>query len=382
MRVIEYLKKFSDINEGLKNLETEFGITNKLYEDRVVLNYDQIESHKHRFNPIVRECRALILSIPTLNILCRSFDRFFDHGKDKEDFDITKSYCTIKIDGSLINVYHDGIRWQCSTRKMAFAEGTVFSNNDKTFRMLFEEVLGTSVDEMFKNWADIKYTYIFELVSPETRIINRYPKTAIHGIAIRNKYNGNYLNYYEAAEIFEKHLPMINPYVKGPTFKNIDEILESLKSLPSLGETFEGYVFVYDDGHGGQTRLKIKNPAYLAFSNLRCNGQLNPKSIIKIVLSCNEDEYLASFPEDKPYFEKYIESRQYMYDSINKLSETTMHIQDQKEFALKVKDTPISSIMFMLRKGNELGKIIDNMSDNGKITLFERLEKERGKHVS
>ena len=54
MNVQKYLEE-----NGLKKLQEEFKIVVTDYPDRVVLNYDQIDSP--RFNPICDECRGLIL---------------------------------------------------------------------------------------------------------------------------------------------------------------------------------------------------------------------------------------------------------------------------------------------------------------------------------
>jgi hypothetical protein len=60
----------------LEDLENELGIVITRYDDRVVLNYSQIDSQK--FHPICDECRGLILSLPNYEILSRPFDRFYN----------------------------------------------------------------------------------------------------------------------------------------------------------------------------------------------------------------------------------------------------------------------------------------------------------------
>mgnify|MGYP003565423402 CR=1 FL=1 len=60
LNTVKYLK-----NHTYKDIKNEFGIKVKEYDDRIVLNYSQINSPK--YHPIVKECRALILSKPPVN---------------------------------------------------------------------------------------------------------------------------------------------------------------------------------------------------------------------------------------------------------------------------------------------------------------------------
>jgi len=98
----------------------------KEYEHYIGLNYDQIESPK--VNPIVIECRALILERDTLDVAARSYDRFFNYGECPEyytDFMIERSVIMQKVDGSLMLAWWNahGNQWELSTRSMIFAEG-------------------------------------------------------------------------------------------------------------------------------------------------------------------------------------------------------------------------------------------------------------------
>jgi hypothetical protein len=72
MQITQFIK-----DHGLAALTEQFGITIGEYPDYVVLNYSQIDSPKH--NPMVDECRALILDRHTLQPLARGFDRFYNN---------------------------------------------------------------------------------------------------------------------------------------------------------------------------------------------------------------------------------------------------------------------------------------------------------------
>jgi len=57
LAVQEYLK-----NNSLEDLTNEYGIKVREYDDRIVLNYNMIDTPGgKKFDPIIRECRGLIL---------------------------------------------------------------------------------------------------------------------------------------------------------------------------------------------------------------------------------------------------------------------------------------------------------------------------------
>ena len=113
------------IEKGLDSL-VELGIDIKDYSDFVLLVYSQTDSIK--FNPVVTECRGLILQKDTWKVLCRSFDRFYNYGEDPEsnNFPVNKSNIYEKVDGTLIRVwFHPVLGWNCATRKMALDRKSV-----------------------------------------------------------------------------------------------------------------------------------------------------------------------------------------------------------------------------------------------------------------
>ena len=106
LKVVEYLKA-----NDLQALKDNYSIIVREYDDRVVLNYDQIDSPK--FDPIVQECRGLILSLPNYEIINVSFSRFYNYNEDSnhDKFDISKAIAFEKVDGSLISVYNWKGQW-------------------------------------------------------------------------------------------------------------------------------------------------------------------------------------------------------------------------------------------------------------------------------
>jgi hypothetical protein len=371
LHVQEYLRK-----HGIEKLEEEFGIQVVRYDDRITLNYSQTDSPKH--SDIVKECRGLILSLPDFEIMCRSFDRFFNYGEDpnSKDFNIKKATAWEKVDGSICNVYHDGNKWQVATRKMAFAEGLVPAQ-DKTYRDVFIEALGNDPDEVFKP-IHKDLVIIFELVSPQTRIVKPYKKTEVYLLDVRDKHMGKYVGL-EISYFWDIPEGTKWKYPKKYHFNNFEDIMQSVKDLPVMEE---GYVLSISKNSKVECgsniwRIKVKNPAYLAIANLRMNGVLSEKRVALLVCMQDHEEYLYYFPEDRERFEPFIKAYEEMLGDIEAKWEMNKDIEDQKEFALAIKDCPASSILFSLRKKqSSIGELIDRMNDNYKYNLLKSYTKE------
>jgi len=368
------VQKYLRTNHSYEDLENNFGIRVVPYEDRVVLNYSQIDSYKQRFEPIVMECRSLILDL-NHEILSRSFDRFFNYGEDpnSETFNIENSVAYDKIDGSIMTVYFDGAKWQVSSRQMAFAEGPV-PNKSKSYRDVFIEALGVELDLAFKD-VDKEYCTIFEMVSPETRVVTPYPKSEIFLLDVRNKFTGEFLGlenawYWSIPE--EVHWKYPNTHF----FNTIEECIKASNDLPAMEE---GYVLVNDivpeNSISDKWRIKVKNPAYLAIAHLRENGAVTEKRVVKLVIFANHEEYLEHFPEDREFFEPWIKANKRMVEDVAEYKAKYFHIEDQKEFAMKIKDCHGKHILFGIRKGRTFSDMIEDFTDNFRVRLLKGYKK-------
>ena len=331
MKVLELLRnKEISLNE----LHEVYGIKINQYPDRLVLNYSQIDSEKYKFHPIVRECRQLILSSDFSKILHRSFDRFFNLGEDPEskNFNINDATCDEKIDGSLIGLYWDGSKWCFCSKGMAFAEGNL---NVQTRYDSYADIINGEFDvtNLLKN-ANKDYSYLFELASEYDIHVTKYENTKMYLLAVREKNSGEYVDrYVEGSRIGWDLFP--NSY----HFKTVDDILENVKKLPSSNE---GYVCTCDNW-----RIKVKNPLHVAIANL-LDTELTTNNIINIVYKCEEDEYLAYFPDYRTLFEPYIKIRKSMPDYFQKILNEN-YDESTKIFAANINKYP-ASVKFILFK--------------------------------
>ena len=349
MKVIEFIKE-----HGLAKLEEKYGIVITDYTDRVVLNYHQINSP--RIDPITIECRALILRKGTWEVLCRSFDRFYNYDSNSS-FNFSEAVCYEKMDGSLVNIYHDGQSWIAATRKMAYAEGeSKFGNTFST--LILKALRGTH----FEGRSE-EYVYICELTSPENRIVTKYSDYNMTLLAVRNKVTGVELDRKQCDMIAES-LDLNRPKIYE--FLNINMVMKNIRELPKLDE---GYVC-----HNEKTgeRIKVKNPSYLAIAHLRNDGDISAKRVKQLIFEKGHVPYLLDFPEDFSVFSPYIEGYTKMMEDLAELWSKSTECKTQKEFAMLVKDSGVSPLMFHMKRGNNFNDAMNAMKPNAKIAMLDK----------
>lgn len=346
LKVQEYL-----LTHTHEQLTEEFGIDVKPYDydghKLFVYNYDQIESPKN--DPIVKECRGLILD-DQRNILCRPFERFFNLGESDvtvDSIDWNNAEICEKVDGSLIKIWFGWGKWFVGTRGTAFADSSV-NGFDITFKELVFKALNVKDDEEFQeranNWLEPDFTYLFEVTAMENRVVTPYSGYTLHYLAARDTDHGNYVTNFEFDNVMAFGAKPIRFFQSQ--FATVQDCVEAAKVLSNLQE---GYV-VYDRITGAPI-AKIKSPAYVAVHHLRGEG-LNPKRIAELVLTGEQDEYLKYFPEDREHVQPYVDALETNLRQLEELYEKVKHIENQKDFALAIKDHRFSSVLFTARKNN------------------------------
>lgn len=340
MKLLEFLK---ENNYNVSALTEQLGIVVKEYDDRYVFNYNQIESPKT--HPVVVECRGVILD-KEFNIICRPFNRFFNLGEapdTQKQLDMTKAVAFEKVDGSLIKIYHYK-KWEIATRGTAFAESAVGDFN-LTFRELVLKALNLTEDE-FQAKANIvldkNITYCFEVTAMENRVVTCYDGYTLHYLGARITSSGKYVSHasIEAAKALGAK------EIKQYSFSTPEEAVSSANTLGGLQE---GFVVWQEIDGDFQPVCKIKATAYLAVHAIRGEG-LTQRRIAELVLTGEEEEYLAYFNEDRKYFAPYIDAFQKLKYSVESEWEKVKEIEDQKEFALAVKHLPFSASLFSAKK--------------------------------
>ena len=309
------------LNNSLEKLQEQYHILVHKYDKVMSLNYSQIESPKN--DPITNECRGLILEKEyPFNVVCRSFDRFYNYGENGIFPDNFQDYVAWeKRDGTLINLYNYDNEWIAATRKLVYAEGI----NTQGYH--FSDLFFSVIDKNKLNNIDNNLVLIFELTSPYNRIVTNYKITEAKLLSVRHRFTGEEFSLQELENFaLLKNFELPNQY----KFKSYNDVINSYDTLKELEE---GYVFTnYKSKH----RFKMKNPSYLAAAHIRCNGIISPKNIINLIFLNDYEEYLLLFPEDKIHFEPFINAYNNLVNDVVDLYKKYKHIKDQKLFALTI----------------------------------------------
>lgn len=228
-------------------------------------------------NPIVREARGIIINLENLDVVCWPFTKFcnlHEEGAklDLEEFDWDSCRCLEKVDGSIMKLWFNNLEgnWQWSTNscisaKTAMSLGGIYD---------FEALIKSAINYRKINFdsLDKDLTYIFELVSPENKIVVQYKNTELYHIGTRNNITGKEL---------ELDIGIRKP--KDYKLNSLQDCIYASQKLnnPEGEVTNEGFVIVDKYYH----RAKIKSPEYLIKHRLVDVGKLSKLNILSSLRS-------------------------------------------------------------------------------------------------
>lgn len=316
-----------------------------------LLKYNQLESDMT--NEIVQECRGLIIKrelfsltsnppIQQYKIASMRFTKFFNYGQEeaaKLEFPCEASE---KIDGSLIGVWYDGeTGWHVSTSGNVDAIDSPIDVGDyQSYRDLFDSVW----EYEFFDRLNKDCTYMFELVSPYTRIIVPYKETKLYLLAIRNnitleEFNRSYLSII-AEQLFGDKITVPKSYICN----NIKEMQKAVNKLTEDDENYEGFVLCDKNFN----RVKLKSPFYTELFFVKGEGIFTNKKILNLILNEQDDDILAYFPEYKEQFDRVRRGLSKMIQNMKNDIRTTEKWKElnKKDFAFNIKDFKYKDFLF------------------------------------
>lgn len=277
-------------------------------------------------NKIVKECRGTVVevindsAICVAKVICAPYIKFFDINDvhaDKINWDSKKLKCISKIDGQLVKCfkYKGKDYWVTNGGTGLHTPLDYETVMIKEYRDLVAAALSDVGKEYTKEadeseivysrkdpndfhchmkWCESipdGWTLMFELTSPQNRIICKYdkPKMWLHGA---RDPEGIEHSPEEVKELF--NIPY--DYPKHWDLNKKEEIFETLKTFN--GEEQEGFVVVDEETW---SRVKMKSPSYLALKYVRDND--TPEGIWHLCVLENHDD----FPELKEKTDKQVE---------------------------------------------------------------------------
>lgn len=279
---------------------------NLLYPELYMLSYNQLMSDFT--NPIVRACRGCVVCVePELKMISAPFYKFMNYGQvECDEVDWNTAIVRDKIDGCLLKLFNYKNNWIWTTNNgwnitaelpqtLVSSYKEVETEGMTTFEELKDYALKTILgNESLEDNLDKYYTYMFELISPQNRILCDYPKTDLYLLGVRNNKTYKEKLPEQAKEMFK----ILNNFKHPKIFDlhDIDEVIELCNSYKD--SQYEGVV-VCDANF---TRFKIKCAHYLEMKGFRGQVGFTDKKIYNAIRNETVDDILGTFPE---ILEKY-----------------------------------------------------------------------------
>lgn len=334
------LQKFIFEHDNWRKLLAAKPYCIKIVEDGnlVLFKYSQIDSDF--FNPIVKECRGIILEKDTWKVIAYAFNKFGNFGEAYADkIDWESAIVETKEDGSLIKVYFYDGEWRVGTNGTIFAENAKLDSGPyKNFRQLFDaaaEKCGLDFSRLNRY-----YTYNFELCSEFNVIVCPQSEMRLIHIGTRNN------RTFQEVET-DIGIPHPQRYA-----------LSSLEDCIAMAKTFdftkEGFV-VKDKNYN---RIKVKSEDYVKAHRMISNNKVSEEKILSLICSGEEEEFLSYFPTYTTIFQDIKIKRdklKYLFYEIKKevfsLKEKGMK---RKDFAQLVKNNDFSFLYFLIYDNSQL----------------------------
>lgn len=325
------LQTFIRENENWRELISEkpycIKVTEK--EDLVCFKYSQIDSD---FNePLVRECRGIILEKDTWNVVAYAFNKFFNFGESYADeIDWASARVLEKVDGSLIKIYYYN-GWRVGTNSTIDADDAkLLAPPYETFMDLFSaaaDICGLDYDKL-----DPHYTYIFELRSPYNKVVVPYEDIRIIHIGTRNNIT------YEEVEV--------DIGIEKPKQYMLSSLDDCIAMAATFDFTKEGFVVVDKNYH----RVKVKSEDYVRVHRLANNGSITLERAIDLIRMNELEEFLVYCPQYTDFindvrnrFNKFYSD---IYFNVNMALIEKMNCETRKDFAAAAKTFQYPMVWF------------------------------------
>lgn len=306
LEIVKFINTHKDWQTVLSNAPYHLSIKTK--DNYILLKYNQLFSDFN--NSIVREARGLILKCVNgkYTIVCMPYTKFFNVGDPNAKADLCKLYhrkewfIEEKIDGSLIKLWYDDGAWHISTSGTIDAKDAVVQSATEniTYYDLFRKA---STEKINYEHLDKQYTYLFELVGLENKVIVPYRNNDIYYLGRCNNYTLNEVPYYEddciGVEKCKRPKCVCEKVVQNPRAV-MENIQNRANKLTEDDENFEGYVVA---DYSLKSRVKIKSSKYLELFKQKGNGIFTTRKILLMILDEKDDDIVSAFPEYKSSFD-------------------------------------------------------------------------------
>ena len=301
-----------------------------------IYNYSRQTQYNGVWNEVTTKCRGLVLDDEG-NVIARPFPKFFNYEEHiaegsklppipNETFEVFE-----KMDGSLGIFFHYAGEWHMATRGSFTSEQAIKGMEiAKKEGLLRKAVPG--------------FTYLFEIIYPENRIVCEYGD--VERLVLLSIVNpkGEELPYEDIAD---DGWDIVYRY---------DGINDFTKLKAMIPNDEEGYVIRFRNG----MRMKIKGEEYVRLHRILTN--FSTKDIWELLRS-GEDfgPFLERVPDEfDEWVRDTIADLQAQFDTIKSDMEAEFgELIDRKEFANKIENNPLRSLLF--KRLNSYSPQLDDM---------------------
>jgi len=288
-----------------------------------------------RNHPVLVKCRGLVVDSEG-KILNFPFERFFnDWEKEKAIIDWKSAEIQSKIDGSLICCFWNGNDWEITTRGSFYPNVKYDSDFSRMFKKHFKKF----------NLLDRNFSYAFEIVTRENRIVTYYDHEAVYLIGARDL-----MTLKEVSQkVLDETAKILK--VKRPKKYSAENVEQCKKLFENMKEDEEGLVVVDKDFN----RVKIKQESYLKLARI---SMLNEQDIFEYVLGYLQIdiEFINRLPEVKEKIEKIRKKWNRIMERAKEVFETIKDKPTRKEFAFEAMKYPFRDILFSMLDKRETAK--------------------------
>ena len=315
-------------------------------------------------NAICQECRGLILDEESnWDIVCRSFNRFFNAGEPEAATLSGNLRVYEKVDGSICRFYYFHDDWYCASMTGIDARN-VWINDKHNFMSLVLRALA----EYGLSWNDFTAMlsplccYTYELATQDNIIVVPHRGYSLYYLGHRCVSSGEEYFFSPC------HLTDI---CRTYNFSSLEEVQQA---ATFLGDNQEGFVVVDENWN----RVKVKGDRHFKLHFLLNNGK---PDYLKLILNDGKDEFLSYFPR---YAEGFVEMEEKLADIewyAELLRDTTSSIWDysRKDFAASIDVIkPFQSFIFRCYEDHSMTwkKFTENWDIHAWEHMIEKVEVE------
>jgi RNA ligase len=250
-----------------------------------IYNYSRSCQYDKLWDEVTLDCRGLVLDNDG-NVIAKPFPKFFNYEEHAAD-EIPNEYFDVyeKLDGSLGICFHYEGEWHMATRGSFTSEQAIKG----------KKLLGKY--NFQKLHTD--YTYLFEIIYKENRIVCDYDFEDVVLLGIINTKTGSEVNLHSDSEDIRiqnivKNIGF-NVVMRYNTFGEGFDVLKR-----EISNSKEGYVIRFKNG----MRVKIKGDEYVRLHRILTN--FSTTDIWELLMTNgNMDEFLERVPDE---FDKWVRS--------------------------------------------------------------------------